>query len=66
MSKYVIAYVERDRQDKPKFVYGGAVLKKEYKKIIENGFFFNETINEDVRVKKVKLLEVIEEDEISC
>lgn len=62
--KYVISYIE---QGDSKLFQDGDVItdKSEYKKIKDSGYFYDKVINETVFVKKIRLLEVLEEDEIS-
>lgn len=62
--KYVISYIERG--DSKLFQDGDVITdKSEYKKIKDSGYFYDKVINETVFVKKIRLLEVLEEDEIS-
>ena len=65
MSKYIVAYLEKNKEHKGQFTYGGEVTKEEYEDIISKKFIYDKQINETVFVDKVKLLEVVKEDEIS-
>lgn len=65
MSKYIIAYSEKDKDLKDHFIYGGEATEDEYEQIKKNKFFYDKHINETVFVKKMKLLEIVKEDEIS-
>lgn len=64
MSKYILAYCEKDKELKDKFIYGGEVTKEEYEKVLKNKFFYDKVLNETVFVKKIKLLEVVKEDDL--
>lgn len=65
MSKYIIAYCEKDKEHKVKFVYGGEATKEEYNKAKTNKFIYDKQLNETVFIDKIQLLEVIQEDEVS-
>lgn len=66
MSKYIIAYCEQDNEKlKDHFIYGGEVTQEEYDQIKKNRFIYDKQINETVFVSKLKLLEIVKEDEIS-
>lgn len=64
MSKYIIAYSEKDKKGKEVFIYGGVVTKQDYDQIKKNRYFYDQNINETVFVSKIKLLEVTQEDDI--
>jgi len=64
MSKYVIAYSEKNRELKDNFIYGNEVSLKEYEQIKKDKFIYDKHLNETIFVNKVKLLEIIKEDEV--
>jgi len=64
MSKYIIAYSEKDKEHKSKFIYGGEITQEEYEQIKLNKFLYDKQLNETVFIDKLKLLEIVKEDEI--
>jgi hypothetical protein len=61
--KYVLSYIERGSKV-DEFRDGSEVTKEQYESIRNSGFFLDKIRNETVFVEKVRLLEVIKEDDI--